>query len=279
MHTDGHLVPVKFTDHGVAQGLQIFAQALGGGLVEFLVRNDREGRAVQIFELRLRGLRRGRSAFGLFGSRRCNRDLLAEIAVVAALQELDQSLAAAVHDARLLENGQHVRGLRQDLLAVLQDLGDKGIEIFDAAVRQLPGLVGNALGDGQDGALLGLHDRLVGRLDRATEGIRDHGDGDLVFIAGDLAEAAQQLGQNDARIAARPAQGPGRDRLADIAHGPGILIQSLDLRNGGFDGQCHIGAGIAVRDGEDVQLIDPFLPCLQVCRTREEKVNQTPSVN
>ena len=206
MHTDGHLVPVKFTDHGVAQGLQIFAKALGGGLVEFLVRNDREGRAVQIFELRLRGLRRGRSAFGLFGSRRCNRDLLAEIAVVAALQELDQSLAAAVHDARLLENGQHVRGLRQDLLAVLQDLGDKGIEIFDAAVRQLPGLVGNALGDGQDGALLGLHDRLVGRLDRAAEGIRDHGDGDLVFIAGDLAEAAQQLGQDDARIAARPAQ-------------------------------------------------------------------------
>ena len=274
LHAD--LAVLLLTDYGLSDRLQIFDQAPGRGLVEVLVGHDPEGGAVEMLEDGLLHHLLSRRLGGLCLDR---SDLPAQKTVVAALQKLDQALAAAVDDAGLLENRQHIGGFGEDLLAVADHLGDKDVKILLALVRELVCLVGNSLGHGQDGSLLGLHDRLVGRLHGPAEGLCHNGDRDLLAVPGHLAESAQKLGQDDAGISPRAPQGPGRDRLADIPHGPRVFIQVLKLSDRRLDGQRHIGAGISVRNGKDIQLIDPFLSGLETGSPGKEKIDKAHCVN
>jgi hypothetical protein len=130
------LPAVLLADHGITQGIQIFAKALCSRLVEILVQDDGEGSAVKILQLGFCRLR-GSLCSGFFCGLFCHSsNLLAQVSVIAALEELDQSLSAAVDNACLFENGQKVRCLGQDFITVLDHLGNKGIEIFNALVRQ-----------------------------------------------------------------------------------------------------------------------------------------------
>ena len=201
------LPAVLLADHGITQGIQIFAKALCSRLVEILVQDDGEGSAVKILQLGFCRLR-GSLCSGFFCGLFCHSsNLLAQVSVIAALEELDQSLSAAVDNACLFENGQKVRCLGQDFITVLDHLGNKGIEIFNALVRQFFCLVGNAACYGQDRTFLGLHDSLVGSFHRSDKGVRHQRNSDLVLIADNLAESTQKLGKDNARIAARAAQG------------------------------------------------------------------------
>ena len=56
--------------------------------------------------------------------------------------------------------------------------------------------------------------------------------------------------------ATAPQQGAGGD-LGGLAHRGGLVL--FQLRRSGLDGKAHIGAGIAVRHGEYVQVVDGLL--------------------
>ena len=184
---------VLFADDGIAQGVQILAKALGRSLVEIPVKDDGEGCAVEIFQFRLGG--HSRCLCSCFPGRLFSRgnDLLAQISVIAALEELDQALAAAVDDAGLFEDGKKIRSLGQDLFAVGDDIGNKGIKIIHALVRQLSCLFRDAAGDCQNRAFLGLHNSLIGSLNRPAERVGHQRNCDLLLTAHNLAESAQKL--------------------------------------------------------------------------------------
>src|SRR5207249_876269 len=70
-------------------------------------------------------------------------------------------------------------------------------------------------------------------------------------------EAAKDLGQDDAGVAARPHQAPMRGELGDLADLRGIrLLHVLDRR---LQGQQHVGAGVAVRNRKDVEPVHLFV--------------------
>ena len=125
----------------------------------------------------------------------------------------------------------------------------------------LPGSAGSTggrhAGHGEDGALGGLHNGLVGggHAEVQRNGQVPAVDGLALLDA--LGKAAEQQGQDDARVAAGAPQQRGSGRLGGQAHG-GILVL-FQLSGRGADGQAHIGAGIAVGHGEHVQVVDLLL--------------------
>ena len=73
----------------------------------------------------------------------------------------------------------------------------------------------------------------------------------------DFGHPAEEEGEDDAGVApGAPEEGAGGDGsgLADV---PGLAF--FQLGGGGADGQAHVGAGVAVGDGENVQIIDFLL--------------------
>ena len=118
---------------------------------------------------------------------------------------------------------------------------------------------GGDAGDGEDRALSRLHDCLVGRVHAVA-----HRGGielrvGLLDALEPLCKAAEEQREDDARVAARAAEhGRGRAVRRRAEGGEALLGE---LRRRGAHGQAHVGAGIAVRHGEDVQLVDE-LPVL-----------------
>ena len=118
-------------------------------------------------------------------------------------------------------------------------------------------LGGGEPGHGKDRALGGLHDRLVGRIHTALQCL---GPEDAVAGLDALqrpADAPEQQAQDYAGVA------PGAPEHGRSRTGSGLLqggiLQLSQIRHGGADGHGHIGARIAVRHGEDVQLVDRLL--------------------
>ena len=71
------------------------------------------------------------------------------------------------------------------------------------------------------------------------------------------AVTVEQQGQDNTGVSAgAPQQGAGGD-LGGLAHRGGLAL--FQLRRSGLDGKAHIGAGIAVRHGEYVQVVDGLL--------------------
>ena len=114
--------------------------------------------------------------------------------------------------------------------------------------------VGRIAQHGEDGSLDGLAHRLKGDFLGAGEsrverfGVQRGG----ISIA--LAETAQDLRGDDARVATGAHERALRDGPADRGRtGPhGKLHNVFDHR---LDGKRHIGAGIAIRHGEHVQAV------------------------
>ena len=109
-------------------------------------------------------------------------------------------------------------------------------------------------GDGEHGALSGLHHRPVGGDDPGVQGIGQvdaiHG----LLILHHLGKAPEDQGQNDPGVAPGPPEhGRGADGRG-LAHGVGGFLPQLS--GGGADGQAHIGSRVPVGNGEDVELID-----------------------
>ena len=124
--------------------------------------------------------------------------------------------------------------------------------------------------DGEDGALGGLHDGLVGRVDAGGHGLGEDQGIRRAEALELLREAAEEQAQYDAGVAPRAAEhGPGR---AVGGGAEGVEVALGELRGGRAHGEGHIRARVAVGDGEDVELIDELPVLFQRGARREDDV-------
>jgi hypothetical protein len=111
----------------------------------------------------------------------------------------------------------------------------------------------------------------AGALRRAGHrGAHEHGVDELARARDELLSgAAQELGEDDAAVAARSQQGGaghGVDDLvaADLVQRAVDGRQAIDLLQAGPQREGHVVAGVAVGDGEDVEVVDLLAARLQV---------------
>ncbi len=178
-------------------------------------------------------------------------DVLTVEHLAHALEDDQDALAAGIHHAGLFQDGQLVGGIVQGPLGGGQHQIPQLGHIGDLAG---PGLLRGNAGHRQDGALGGLHDGLVGGLHALFQG------GDQIIGAGlllaleGLGEAAEQQAGDDTRVAAGAPQHGRGGGLGGIGH-RAVRAQGFQLPDGCAYGHAHVGAGVAVRHREDVQLV------------------------
>ena len=101
------------------------------------------------------------------------------------------------------------------------------------------------------------------------------GSGVLLVLGVDetLGDAAQDLARNDAGVAARAHERAVRDGLGDVLDG-GAGRKGLYLPHDRVEGEGHVRAGVTVRDGEDVELVDLLGPvCHDLCGGGEARAD------
>ena len=171
------------------------------------------------------------------------------------LQEDGKAKGAGVDHAVLLEDGQKV-GRAGDGLVGLDDDGVERILGRELLLLALVCLRRNITQDREDCTLDGLTNSLEGDLDGATEGESDIG-GRNGLIGRDkaLGHAAQDLRGDDAGVAASTHQGAVGDGASNGLH-VGIGGKGGKLLGHRGERERHVGAGVTVGYGEDVELVD-----------------------
>ena len=194
------------------------------------------------------GLRGGRGGYELLAAEHGQHGLEYE----------DVALAAGVHNSRALEHGVEVDGIRQGLLRGLDGAGEHELQVA-AVLGEFHGRARRYAEDGEYGALGGLHDGLVRRVHAGGHGLGEEQGVGLAAALELLGKAAEEQAEYDAGVAARAAQhGAGRGVRRGAEGG---IVALAELRRRGAHGEGHVSAGVAVGDGEDVELVDE-LPVL-----------------
>ena len=192
------------------------------------------------------------------------------------LQSEHPALAAGIHHPGLLQHRVLVDGVGQGDPGLFQGgLLDK----FDEIVLPggLGGLGSRQPGHGEDGALGGLHHRLVGGIHTVLQsGGPEHAVGGVAALQG-LGNSPEQQGKNHAGVASCPPQHGGGGNL-----GGGVQLRVLGLAQvggGGVDGHGHIGAGVAVGNREHIQLVQRLLVNLNGCGSADNHPAKLGAVN
>ena len=116
--------------------------------------------------------------------------------------------------------------------------------------------------DRQNGPFLGVLNGFVGFFDAALEGGLDLAGVRFLQAFEPAGNAPEEQRQDDAGIAPRGAEELRRDLCRNGFYGKIRIGQGVDRR----DGHAHVAAGIAVRDGIDVQMVDLVASALQSVR-------------
>ena len=171
------------------------------------------------------------------------------------LQEDGKAKGAGVDHAVLLEDRQQV-GRAGDGLVGLDDDGVERVLGRELLLFALVGLGRDIAQHREDRALDGLADGLEGDLDGATEGEGDVGGRDRLIGRNEtLGHATQDLRGDDAGVAAGTHQGAVGDGAGNGLH-IGISGKGGKLLGHRGERERHVGAGVAVGYGEDVELVD-----------------------
>ena len=166
-----------------------------------------------------------------------------------AFHDDDNALTAGIYDAGVAEDGEHCWGLGEGVFSFFEGAVPEVEDIF-----LVVGAVGRAFGeaaqDGEHGAFDGLGDGGVAGL-----GARGEGTGEGVGIGGldvfeALSESGEELGEDDAAVAAGAKEGATGRFPGDGGEGRGV--DGLQALIHGLHGKEHVGAGVAVRDREDI---------------------------
>ena len=112
-------------------------------------------------------------------------------------------------------------------------------------------------GNGQNGALCGLHNSLVGVLHAGLHGGGKALAGGLLCALEALGDAAEQQRKDDARVAPGAPQQRGGGDVGSL--GQRGIFGALQICDCVVERHAHIRAGISVGYGEDVQLVDMVL--------------------
>lgn len=171
------------------------------------------------------------------------------------LQEDGKAKGAGVDHAVLLEDGQQV-GCAGDGLVGLDDDGVKRILGRELLLLALVCLGRNITQDRENRAFDGLTNSLEGNLDGTAEGEGDIG-GRNGLIGRDkaLGHTAQNLRGDDTGVAAGAHQGAVGDGASNGLH-VGIGGKGRKLLGHRGERERHVGAGVTVGYGEDVELVD-----------------------
>ena len=188
-----------------------------------------------------------------------------------------EAASAGVDHARRFQGRQHVGRALQNRLAAGQNDIHQPIVVIGIALGVLDGVLRNDARDGQNRALLGLHDRLVRLVRARLQCLRELHGGNLLHALQGRREAAQQLGRDNARVAARALKRTLRDGSRRLVRTQVLL--RIDLTGRALHGQGHIRPRIAVRDRENVQRVHRFPVLFEQCRTRDDHVAQQQPVN
>ena len=171
------------------------------------------------------------------------------------LQENSKAKGAGVDHAVLLQNGQQV-GRAGDGLVGLDDDGVERVLGRELLLLALVGLGRDIAQHREDRALDGLADGLEGDLDGSAERIGDVGGRNgLIGRNETLGHTAQDLRGDDTGVAAGAHQGTVGDGAGDGLH-VGVGGKSGELLGHRGERERHVGAGVTVGHGEDVELID-----------------------
>ena len=182
---------------------------------------------------------------------------------------------ARVDHPGLPEHGKQVGAAADGLLARvhgrLEHLGDqlvlaRGVHVVQARLRVLADLVHDparhVVRDGEDRPFRRIAHRGVRPVGGAQHRRADqHRVDELAGAGGELLRrAADELGEDHAGVAARAEQRRARDGVDDLVAadlvdraGVGETVELVEHR---AQGERHVVAGVAVGDGEDVEVVD-----------------------
>ena len=171
------------------------------------------------------------------------------------LEEDGKTKGAGVDHAVLFQNGQQI-GRAGDGLVGLDDDSVECVLGRELLLLALVGLGRDVAQDREDRALDGLTDGLEGDLDGTAERMGNIGGRDgLVGRDEAFGNAAQDLRGDDAGVAAGTHQGAMGDGAGNGLH-VGIGGKGGELLGHRSQRKRHVGAGVAVGYGEDVELVD-----------------------
>ena len=171
-----------------------------------------------------------------------------------ALEQMEQALAARVHDVGLAQDRQQRRRLGDGPLRGLHGGREHGLHVV-IALRSRDGGGTRLPDDREDRSLDRLRDRLVGLLRARVQRMGEVQPVEPALARQAVRHALQDLADDDARVAARPHQRAEACRLGDalsIRSGP----NPVGLVQGGPDGREHVRPGVSVRHREDVEGVD-----------------------
>ena len=183
------------------------------------------------------------------------RQLLARHRRGQAAEELHEPGAARVHDPGLTQDLQILRGAGERVLPALNECAQ---QLRDGQVRRRTGLrlLGELADHGQHRSLDRRAHCAVGGVARRAEGPREQRRVDRLRLPDHLGEAAHDLGEDHPRVPARAHQRRTRDLAREPL--PVVLVELLQRLPHRPDGQSEVRAGVAVRYGIDVQVVDPL---------------------
>ncbi len=169
-----------------------------------------------------------------------------------AAEQDEQAVAAGVDDAGLLE-GRQLRGrvLDRDPAGLLH--GRQQV-LQPEAVRHGLRRRRHLADDGEHGALDRRLHGAVGGVLPLHHGPLEHRRVQRVGLPPHVADAAHDLGEDDAGVAAgahERALGDGGGHRRDVGD-----VALLELLDHGAHGERHVGARVAVRDRVDVEVVD-----------------------
>ncbi len=160
--------------------------------------------------------------------------------------DLEQARAARIHDPGLLEDVQLLGRRLERLLSVSHELGERVLE-RNIRAGQLLGALGQRPRHAQDRPLLRVAHGGVAGVARGPQGPRQHVEVEAAVLGQLGEEAARQLREDDAGVAA----GAHEDRPPDVR--AGVAVERVRDR---AHGQRHVRAGVPIGDGIDVEVVD-----------------------
>ena len=187
-----------------------------------------------------------------------------------ALKDNHDALTAGIHNAGLLQNRQQVGGVLQSLLAGGHHHIPQSGHILGTAGSSF--LRGNAC-NREDGALGGLHNGLISALDTLLQSLDNVGSGGFLLAFQRLGEAAEQQAGDNTGVAACAAQHGGSSGLGSLTHGAAV-VQCFQLAHRSTHGHAHVGASVAIRNRENVQLVHAGALIVDVVGARDNGVTQ-----